>query len=75
MILIDMEKLVQDVTKRRYTQASLDLIINQPVVPAIPIEWIKDKLSKVTDKEDNMSPGVLYVYALINEWRKENGQE
>lgn len=73
MILIDMEKLVQDVTKRRYTQASLDLIINQPVVPAIPMDYLKNLVDVYSDLGlDTIAKELDYI---IDEWVRENVQE
>ena len=41
MILIDKEKFIEEVRKRKYSSASIKLIEEQPEVIAIPIEWIQ----------------------------------
>ena len=40
MILIDKEKFIEEVRKRKYSTASIRLINEQPEVKAIPIEWL-----------------------------------
>lgn len=42
--LIDKQVLLQALKKKRYSKQSLDLIESQPVVDAIPVDWIHDYL-------------------------------
>ena len=69
--LIDKQVLLQALKKKRYSKQSLDLIESQPVVDAIPVEWIK----KWEQKEEN-----YYLYKdltrkLIADWEKENEKD
>lgn len=76
MILIDKEKLISDVVERRYSQASMRLIREQPEVEAIPIEWIKqwsEKFYKVINGiRYYMGDGYDSVWDMLEDWEKEN---
>lgn len=63
--LIDKMQLVDAVLKKRYSQASINLILNQPEIDAIPIEWIVNWLEK--DNKHYCS-----VDLMLEDWRKEN---
>lgn len=67
MKLIDKEALLLALRKKRYSKQSLDLIENQPVVDAIPVEWIRDYISHwVSEAYKN------FVLHMIKNWEKEN---
>lgn len=40
MILIDKEKFIEEVRKRKYSAASIKLIEEQPEVVALPLEYV-----------------------------------
>jgi len=40
MILIDKEKFIEEVRKRKYSSASIKLIEEQPEVVAIPLDYV-----------------------------------
>lgn len=40
MILIDKEKLIEEVKKRKYSAASIKLIEEQPEVVALPLDYV-----------------------------------
>lgn len=40
-MLIEKEKLLQDLKRKRYSKQSIELIESQPVVDAIPVAWLK----------------------------------
>ena len=63
--LIDKDKFIADVVDRRYSQASMRLIREQPEVKAIPIEWILNWLEK--DNKHYCS-----VDLMLEDWEKEN---
>ena len=46
MILIDKERFIEEVRKRKYSSASIKLIEEQPEVKAIPIEWLHSIMEK-----------------------------
>ena len=75
MILIDKERFIEEVRKRKYSSASIKLIEEQPTVEAIPIEWIKKFI-------DNVDGNFLYpeiiefaLQDMIDEWEKENDKQ
>lgn len=41
MRLINKDMLIQALKRKRYSKQSLDLIESQPVVSAIPVDWLK----------------------------------
>ena len=59
--LIDKDRFIADVVDRRYSQASMRLIREQPVIDAIPVEWIKEHYSWLT-----------MAMEMIEHWEKEN---
>ena len=61
MILIDKEKLISDVVDRRYSQASMRLIREQPEIQAIPVDWILKHYGWLTMAKE-----------MIEHWEKEN---
>ena len=72
IILIDKMKLMDDVVKRSYSRKSLDLILDQPEVEAIPIEWIEKWIDKNTELETLSIDGVWDIQEMIEDWGKEN---
>ena len=67
MILIDKEKFIEEVRKRKYSSASIKLIEDQPTVEAIPIGWIRNYVSIwVSEAYRN------FVLNMITKWEKEN---
>ena len=68
MILIDKERFIEEVRKRKYSSASIKLIEEQPEVPAIPIEWIQNyldtKFLPIGQKDS--------INKMVSEWEKEN---
>ena len=70
MILIDKEKFIEEVRKRKYSAASIKLIEDQPTVEAIPIEWIRNYVSHwVSEIYKN------FVLNMIKTWEKENARD
>lgn len=63
MTLISKEQLLDAVMKKSYSQASIQLINDQPEVEAIPIEWIRQWSSEWQ--------GTEFVEMLIGDWEKE----
>lgn len=77
-ILIDKMKLLDDAVKRSYSRSSLDLILNQPEVKAIPIEWIVKRINYYSDliltypNEKEILYSQTELISLLEEWEKEN---
>lgn len=70
MKLIDKNKLIDAVTERHYSHASMRLIREQPEVEAIPIEYLKKQVDIYLDLGlDTIAKELNY---LIFEWGKEN---
>lgn len=70
MTLINKEQLLDAVMKKSYSQASIQLINDQPEVKAIPIEWLKKQVEIYFDLGlDTIAKELKY---LIFEWEKEN---
>lgn len=67
MRLIDKDKLINEVSKRSYSQASMRLLREQPEVEAITIKWIKQYWN--THRVDDMT-----IWNMLREWEKENGE-
>ena len=65
MTLINKKQLLDAVMKKSYSQASIQLINDQPEVKAIPIEWILNWLEK--DNKHYCS-----VDLMLEDWEKEN---
>ena len=75
MKLIDKNKLIDAVTERHYSHASMRLIREQPEVEAISIEWIVTKAKEMVLAKGSKFYSLLdlpIVYDLIEEWKKEN---
>ena len=75
MKLIDKNKLIDAVTERHYSHASMRLIRVQPEVEAIPIDWLVTKAKEKVLAQGKKFYSLLdlpIVYDLIEEWRKEN---
>lgn len=82
MTLINKEQLLDAVMKKSYSQASIQLINDQPEVEAIPIEWIKDyitpfqvfhdSLSEETKENDGAGWVVDVLETMLKDWEKEN---
>lgn len=64
MTLINKEQLLDAVMKKSYSQASIQLINDQPEIEAIPIEWIRQWA--------NEWQGTEFVEMLLGDWEKEN---
>ena len=70
MKLIDKEALLLALRKKRYSKQSLDLIESQPVVDAIPVDWIEAYY-----KYRLMPRPVQWFEAIqimLDDWEKEN---
>ena len=71
MTLINKKQLLDAVMKKSYSQASIQLINDQPEVKAIPIEWLCRKYLDITSK--SWASGIrLVLNKVINDWEKEN---
>jgi len=70
MILINKEQLLDAVMKKSYSQASIQLINDQPEVLAIPIEWIKE-YNRVRGWEVTVTT-LNAIDNMLNAWEKEN---
>lgn len=71
--LIDKEALLLALRKKRYSKQSLDLIESQPVVDAIPIEWIMwDWRRNQPDDTQEDAWMRLGVQKMLADWEKEN---
>lgn len=70
MTFIDKNKFIQDVIKRKYSQASLRLIREQPEVEAIPIEWIKYHIRAL--QISGSYTDAMLLTDMIDLWEKEN---
>lgn len=70
MKLIYKEALLMALKKKRYSKQSLDLIESQPVVDAIPVEWMRNYVSQwVSEAYKN------FVLNMIKNWEKENEKD
>lgn len=67
MILIDKEKFIEEVRKRKYSAASIKLIEEQPEVMAIPRAWIAQYSRKPITNADYWA-----IIRMVTEWEKEN---
>ena len=74
MTLIDKDKFIQDVISRKYSQASMRLIREQPEVKAIPIEWINEWYWNNSDICCDKHVSELFG-KMIKDWKKENDNE
>ena len=83
MRLIDADKLLEDLKQKRYSKQSLELILSQPEIKAIPIKWIIEWSSQFNKVHSN---GITYyegegydgVWDLLEAWsvaqeRSDNG--
>ena len=70
MTLISKEQLLDAVMKKSYSQASIQLINDQPEINAIPIEWIKKQAFKHPHLNRN-----LFYQMIIEQWEEENGKQ
>lgn len=73
MRLIDADKLLEDLRQKRYSKRSMELILNQPDIKAIPIEWIKKWCNEHNSK--SLEERLLKRYGVITileDWEKEN---
>ena len=74
MRLIDKDKLIDAVTERHYSQASMRLIREQKEIKAIPVEWIEKKAKELVMGKGEHFYSLLdlpIVYELIEAWIKE----
>ena len=71
MTLIDKDKFIQDVISRKYSQASMRLIREQPEVKAIPIEWLQEHYLHGMCRAGCV-PRYQTVKEIIEDWEKEN---
>lgn len=78
MKLIDKEALLLALKKKRYSKQSLDLIESQPVVDAIPVDFIKNWLNgfmrDINGRTYYCGDGYDSAGELLEAWREENGQ-
>lgn len=76
MKLIDKEALLLALKKKRYSKQSLDLIESQPVVDAIPVDFIKDWLNgfmrDINGRTYYCGEGYDSAAELLEAWREEN---
>lgn len=74
--LIDKQVLLQALKKKRYSKQSLDLIESQPVVDAIPVNWINNWLNQfmreINGRTYYMGDGYDSAGDLLEAWEKEN---
>ena len=71
MTLINKEQLLDAVMKKSYSQASIQLINDQPEVEAIPISWLqKNYLGEL--RIAGCKPMYETISEVIEHWRKEN---
>ena len=77
MKLINKEALLRALRKKRYSKQSLDLIESQPVVDAIPVDWINNWLDQFMQEINGctyyMGDGYDGAGDLLEAWEKENG--
>ena len=70
MKLIDKEALLLALRKKRYSKQSLDLIESQPVVDAIPVDWV------IAYYKFRLMPSPVEwfeaIQIMIEDWEKEN---
>lgn len=71
MKLIDKEALLLALRKKRYSKQSLDLIESQPVVIAIPIDWIHDYLNETFLPESHF----WVIQKMIKRWDEEEHEK
>ena len=76
MKLIDKEALLLALRKKRYSKQSLDLIESQPVVDAIPVDWIENWLNQfmrdINGRIYYMGDGYDSAGNLLEAWEKED---
>lgn len=76
MKLIDKEKLLEDLKQKRYSKQSLELIERQPVIDAIPIEfmrkWQEGFMKEINGTIYYMGDGYDTAEDLLEAWVKEN---
>ena len=70
MILIDKEKFIEEVRKRKYSAAIIKLIEEQPAVKAIPLSWIIDW--QISQKHKTKDREKVFVWEMLEDWGKEN---
>ena len=76
MKLIDKEALLLALRKKRYSKQSLDLIESQPVVDAIPVDWIENWLNQfmrdINGRTYYCGDGYDSAGDLLEAWEKED---
>lgn len=76
MKLIDKEALLLALKKKRYSKQSLDLIESQPVVDAIPVDyihnWLNNFMKVVNGRTYYCGDGYDSAADLLEVWEKEN---
>ena len=76
MKLIDKEALLLELKKKRYSKQSLDLIESQPVVDAIPVDfienWLNSFMKEINGRTYYMGDGYDSADDLLEAWRKDN---
>ena len=76
MKLIDKEALLLALKKKRYSKQSLDLIESQPVVDAIPVDfienWLNSFMKEINGRTYYMGDGYDSADDLLEAWRKDN---
>lgn len=73
MTLINKEQLLDAVMKKSYSQASIQLINDQPEVKAIPVEYLENLVDVYFDLGlDTIAKELDHI---INWWEEENGKQ
>ena len=73
MKLIDKNKLIDAVTERHYSHASMRVIREQPEIEAVPIAWLKKKVDEYYDLGlDTVAKELNYIIA---DWEDEPARD
>ena len=79
MKLIDKNKLLNELKSRKFSKNSLALIESQPVVDAIPVDWINNWLDQfmreINGRTYYMGDGYDGAGDLLEAWEKENEKD
>lgn len=70
MILIDKEKFIEEVRKRKYSAASIKLVEEQPTVKAIPYGFISEYSRRPISNADYWA-----IIRMVTAWEKENDKD
>lgn len=72
MKLIDKEQILYMIDTTNRVIALKNEIDDIPIIEAIPIEWLKKKISDAYSNFDLDIIAVLGLVNILNDWRKEN---